>query len=222
MFLALHLRDLTALAPPGPAQIFACTFPVPRVPLLFVAPIVVPCGAGENCFFVFFFFFFLAFRAAPAAYGGSQAWGGIRVAAAGLHHSHSNPGSGPRLQPTPQLMATPDLSPTGRGQGSWILVGFVTAEPRWELQNRCSLLETPHLLTPLFLSPLVSLPSIPSSLFPLTGAPHIDSSPYSPAYLSPPPESSWRRSVSRAGGLCCPLSVLARGGAGVGPGGVRL
>ena len=58
MFLALHLRDLTALAPPGPAQIFACTFPVPRVPLLFVAPIVVPCGAGERRFFVSFFFFF--------------------------------------------------------------------------------------------------------------------------------------------------------------------
>ncbi|XP_039705752.1 CREB-regulated transcription coactivator 2 [Pteropus medius] len=33
---------------------------------------------------------------------------------------------------------------------------------------------------------------------------HIDSSPYSPAYLSPPPESSWRRSVSRAAQLCSP------------------
>ncbi|XP_053448446.1 CREB-regulated transcription coactivator 2 isoform X6 [Nycticebus coucang] len=31
--------------------------------------------------------------------------------------------------------------------------------------------------------------------FSLTGAIHIDSSPYSPAYLSPPPESSWRRTV---------------------------
>lgn len=42
----------------------------------------------------------------------------------------------------------------------------------------------------------------PRLAFPLTGAVHIDSSPYSPAYLSPPPESSWRRSVSRAGRIC--------------------
>ena len=47
--------------------------------------------------------------AAPAAYGGSQAKGLIRaVAAAGLHHSHSNKGSETCLQPTPQPMATPD------------------------------------------------------------------------------------------------------------------
>ena len=31
------------------------------------------------------------------------------AAAAGLHHSHSNPGSEPHLQPTPQLVAMPDL-----------------------------------------------------------------------------------------------------------------
>ena len=47
------------------------------------------------------------FRAAPAAYGGSQARGQIRTAAACLYHSHSNARS-PRLQATPQLMATPD------------------------------------------------------------------------------------------------------------------
>ena len=46
--------------------------------------------------------------AAPAAYGGSQARGLIGAVATGLHHSHSNAGSEPRLQPTPQLMATPD------------------------------------------------------------------------------------------------------------------
>ena len=40
---------------------------------------------------LFFFFFFPLFRAAGAAYGGSQARGQIR--AAGLHHSHSNTGS---------------------------------------------------------------------------------------------------------------------------------
>ena len=36
------------------------------------------------------FFFFLSFRAAPAAYGGSQARDPIRAVAAGLHHRHSN------------------------------------------------------------------------------------------------------------------------------------
>ena len=46
--------------------------------------------------------------AAPAAYGGSQARGWIGAVATGLRQSHSNAGSEPRLQPTPQLMATPD------------------------------------------------------------------------------------------------------------------
>ena len=46
--------------------------------------------------------------AAPAAYGGSQARGRIGAAAASLHQSHSNAGSEPRLQPTPQLTATLD------------------------------------------------------------------------------------------------------------------
>ena len=47
-------------------------------------------------------------RAAPTAYGGSQARSLIRVAASGLHQSNSNSGSEPRLLPTPQLTATPD------------------------------------------------------------------------------------------------------------------
>ena len=58
--------------------------------------------------FSFFFFFFWHFRAEPAAYGGSQARGGIRTTATRLHQSHSNSGSQPRLQPTPQFLATPD------------------------------------------------------------------------------------------------------------------
>ena len=48
------------------------------------------------------------FRATPVAYGSSQARGRIRAAVAGLHHSHSNAGSKLSLQPTPQLLATPD------------------------------------------------------------------------------------------------------------------
>ena len=46
--------------------------------------------------------------AAPAAYGGSQARGLIGAVATGLRQSHSNAGSEPRLQPTPQLTAMPD------------------------------------------------------------------------------------------------------------------
>ena len=46
--------------------------------------------------------------APPAAYGGSQARGPIGAVATGLRQSHSNAGSEPRLQPTPQLTATPD------------------------------------------------------------------------------------------------------------------
>ena len=43
-------------------------------------------------FFSFFFFFFVS-RAAPVAYGVSQARGRIGAAAAGLRHNHSNNGS---------------------------------------------------------------------------------------------------------------------------------
>ena len=58
---------------------------------------VVECGHGLE--FFFFFFFGLLFRAAPGAYGGSQAWGQIGAINTGLHHSHE--GCEPRLQPTP-------------------------------------------------------------------------------------------------------------------------
>ena len=47
--------------------------------------------------FSFLFFLFAFSRATPAAYGGSQARGLIRAAAAGLYHSHSNTGSEPHL-----------------------------------------------------------------------------------------------------------------------------
>ena len=51
--------------------------------------------------------YFLIFSATEA-YGSSQARDQISVAAASLHHSHSNTGSEPHLQPTPQLTAMPD------------------------------------------------------------------------------------------------------------------
>ena len=73
---------------------------------------------------IYIYIFFLCvcvcvFRAAPMAYGGSQARGLIRAVAASLHHSHSNARFKPHLQPTPQLMAMPDSYPTEQqDQGS--------------------------------------------------------------------------------------------------------
>ena len=61
---------------------------------------------GFLCLFVLFCF--LLFRAVPMAYGSSQARGGIGAAAASLCRRHSNTGSKPHLQPTPQLTAMPD------------------------------------------------------------------------------------------------------------------
>ena len=52
----------------------------------------------------------LFFGATPAAYGSSQARGGIGATAACLCHGHSNTGSEPRLLHTPQLTATLDPS----------------------------------------------------------------------------------------------------------------
>ena len=54
---------------------------------------------------IIFLVFFVFSRAAPSAYGGSQARGRIRAVAAGLRWSHSNVGFKLRLWPTPQLMA---------------------------------------------------------------------------------------------------------------------
>ena len=58
--------------------------------------------------FIYFFIFcpFVFSRAAPAAYGGSQARGPIGAVAAGLRHSNAR--SEPCLRPTPQFTATLD------------------------------------------------------------------------------------------------------------------
>ena len=84
--------------------------------------------------FLLFSFFPLHFRAALASYGSSQAMGQIRAATAGLHHSHSNSGSKPHLQPTPRLTSSSThWAKSGiKPATSWILIRFVTAEPRWE------------------------------------------------------------------------------------------
>ena len=57
---------------------------------------------------LFFFGLFAFSRAAPAAYGGSQARGLLEAVATSLFQSHSNTGSELHLQPTPQLTATLD------------------------------------------------------------------------------------------------------------------
>ena len=72
-------------------------------------------------FFIYLFFYFFGLLsfvvvvvvvaiswAAPTAYGASQARDPIGAVATGLRQSHSNTGSEPRLQPTPQPTATPD------------------------------------------------------------------------------------------------------------------
>uniref|UniRef100_A0A4X1VKW2 Reticulon n=1 Tax=Sus scrofa TaxID=9823 RepID=A0A4X1VKW2_PIG len=58
------------------------------------------------CLFCFFCLFAIS-RAAPSAYGGSQARGPIGAVAAGLRQSHSNIGSEPRMFPF--LLAVHDL-----------------------------------------------------------------------------------------------------------------
>ena len=57
---------------------------------------------------LFSFSFFCLFRAAPVAYGDSQARGLIRTTAAGLRQRHSNARSELCLRPTAQLMAMTD------------------------------------------------------------------------------------------------------------------
>ena len=55
-----------------------------------------------------FSFLFCLFRAAPIAYGSSQARGRIGAVAAGLCPSHTNARSEQSLRPVPQFMAMPD------------------------------------------------------------------------------------------------------------------
>ena len=82
-------------------------------------------------FFFFFIFFFAISWATPAAYGGSQARGGIGAVAAGLHQGPSNAGSLTHR-------ARPGMEPAS----SWFLVGAV---------NHCA---TPGTPTRMFLVPL--------------------------------------------------------------------
>ena len=64
--------------------------------------------------FIYLFCIFAFSRAAPTAYGGSQARGPVGAVAAGLYQSHSKAKSELRPPPTPQLTAMP----TEQSQGS--------------------------------------------------------------------------------------------------------
>ena len=75
--------------------------------LIFFTCICYNYFSGTPLFF-FFFGLFAFSRSAPAAHGGFQARGRIGAVVTGLHQSPSNTGSELRLQPTPQLKATPD------------------------------------------------------------------------------------------------------------------
>lgn len=91
----------------------------------------------NSIFYFIYFYFFDFFRAAPAAYGGSQAKGPIGAVAAGLRHSHSNARCELPLGPTPQLMAMLDHQPAERPglehTTPWFLVRIVSTAPQQEL-----------------------------------------------------------------------------------------
>ena len=75
--------------------------------------------------------------ASSSAYGSSKARGGIGAVATSLCHNHSSARSKPRLRPTLQLTATPDLNPLSKVRDqTWVHVAINwvhTAEPQWEL-----------------------------------------------------------------------------------------
>ena len=89
--------------------------------------------------FCFVLIVFCLFRATPKAYESSQAMSWVGAAAASLCHSHSNSRSEPPLWHTPTTAHSNARSltylakPGIKAASSWILVGFVTAEPQGEL-----------------------------------------------------------------------------------------
>ena len=97
-----------------------------------------------NFVFLFFLFFCFFSSVSHSKHRSSQARGWIGVTAAGLHQSHSNTGSKPCLQPTPQLEAMLDPLTHWVGPGiehttSWILVRFISAEPKQKLWGQSRL-----------------------------------------------------------------------------------
>ena len=98
-----------------------------------------PCSAHSRAFLLFFLFCFFFFfsRAAPMAYGGSQARGWIGAVAMGLHHSQQH-----GIQAASLTYATAHGNAGSlihwmrsgiKPKTSWFLVGFVSTAPWQEL-----------------------------------------------------------------------------------------
>ena len=96
-----HLESLNSL------RIFSCVLCF----ILAVEKSFVPFILFYFILFYFILFIYCLFRATLRAYGGSQARGPVGAVAASLCQSHSNSGSEPRLQPTPQLTTVLDHNP---------------------------------------------------------------------------------------------------------------
>ena len=82
------------------------------------------------------FYFVWRFRAAPAAYGGSQAGGRVRATAAGLHRSHARCCVCDLHDSSQQLrILNPVSEARDPTETSWFLVGFITAATLRALQR---------------------------------------------------------------------------------------
>ena len=90
-----------------------CSLPLPAssIPLLMAAAF----QSSRPTFYLFYLYFCFPGLHTQHMEESSQAMDQIKAALAGLHHSHSNTGSKPNLQPTPQLTETLDHHPTDRG-----------------------------------------------------------------------------------------------------------
>ena len=87
------------------------------------------CGRNNRSEDIFPFFVFCLLRAAPVAYGGSQARGLIRAVATGLHHSHSNAASVTYTTAHGNTGSLSRARPGIKPATSWFPVGFVSAAP---------------------------------------------------------------------------------------------
>ena len=88
--------------------------------------------------FFFFFFVFCLLSFWGHTWGIWRFLGWIGATAAGLHHSHSNGGTTSVTYTTAQGNAGSLTHWVRAGiepASSWILVGFITTEPRWELSS---------------------------------------------------------------------------------------
>ena len=77
------------------------------------------------------------FRAAPTAYGGSQARGLIRAVASSLRQSHSNARSNLHHSSLQCQILNHWVRPGIEPATSWFLVGFISVVPQWELLKEC-------------------------------------------------------------------------------------